>query len=98
MFVRLIAGEYDDQLKWPFVGNISIELLNWIEDKAHLKTTCSIAANDGFAKFTRTESVLGEVIGNQFIAHSLLTYNRNRNVKYLQEDCLRFRVNVNINN
>ena len=29
VFYTLMAGEYDDQLEWPFVGKIDIEILNW---------------------------------------------------------------------
>ena len=36
VFVQLMAGEYDDQLQWPFVGDIEFMLLNWREDKGHL--------------------------------------------------------------
>ena len=32
---ELMKGEYDDELKWPFEGDIRIELLNWKEDKNH---------------------------------------------------------------
>ena len=28
-----MAGEYDDQLEWPFVGKINIKILNWKEDE-----------------------------------------------------------------
>ena len=28
MFIRLMQGEFDDELDWPFIGNITIELLN----------------------------------------------------------------------
>ena len=96
VYARLMAGEYDDQLKWPFVGKINIELLNWREDNAHFKIVFSITADDGFIKVTN--GVLGEVIGDKFVAHSLLIYDRIRNTaEYLQDDCLRFRVNVDTN-
>jgi hypothetical protein len=28
LFVNLIQGEYDEQLKWPFCGEVTIQLLN----------------------------------------------------------------------
>ena len=31
----LMKGEHDDQLQWPFEGNLIIELLNWREDQGH---------------------------------------------------------------
>ena len=92
--VRLMAGEYDDQLEWPFVGQVSVELLNWREDKAHIRIIFVISANDGLDKVTK--GVFGEIIGSQLIAHSMLTDRRQNAAEYLQEDCLRFRVrNIN---
>ena len=35
-YVHLMRGEHDDQLQWPFEGDVYIELLNWREDKKHL--------------------------------------------------------------
>ena len=29
VFVQLLAGDNDDQLQWPFVGDIVLELVNW---------------------------------------------------------------------
>ena len=88
-----MAGEYDDQLKWPFVGTFDIELLNWREDKRHHTRTVSIGARNGFVKCTG--KVFGSALGfHDFISHSSLAYNPLRNVEYLQDDCLRFRVRL----
>ena len=35
--VHLMKGENDDCLGWPFKGSVTVELLNWIEDKNHLE-------------------------------------------------------------
>ncbi len=32
---QLIKGQYDDELKWPFVGKVTFKLLNQLEDKKH---------------------------------------------------------------
>ena len=94
VFVVLMAGEYDDQLEWPFVGKFDIELLNWRNDKNHRKKTLSIIARHGFMKVT--EGMIGESRGLiKFVSHSILAYDYLQNTEYLQEDCLRFRVNVN---
>ena len=90
VYLTLMAGEYDDQLVWPFVGGFSIKLLNWREDKGHYSRTFLVRASDGFVKVT--EGAYGQEIGKQFIAHSSLAYDPTRNIEYLQEDCLRFRV------
>ena len=39
LFVCLMRVEFDDQLKWPFRGNITVKLLNQDEDKGHVIKT-----------------------------------------------------------
>ena len=96
VYINQMAGEYDDQLEWPFVGKFDIELLNWREDKGHHTKTVSIGAWNGFVKCT--ERIFGPSQGfHDFISHSSLVYDPLRNVEYLQEDCLRFRVSLNTN-
>ena len=34
-------GEYDNELEWPFEGDIRVELLNWRADKNHHSDTIS---------------------------------------------------------
>ena len=36
VYVFLMQGEFDDQLKWPFQGEIIIQLVNQKEDKDHV--------------------------------------------------------------
>ena len=35
VFIHLMHGEFDDNLKWPFWGKITLQLLNQIEDTGH---------------------------------------------------------------
>ena len=91
VFVFLNRGEYDDQLKWPFCGDITIQLLNQSRDKGHLAMT--VRYNDGVG-----DDVAGRVVGQeratfgrgyvQFIAHTKLN---TENKEYLKNDCLKFR-------
>ena len=39
VFAYLMRGEHDDQLQWPFEGDLIIELLNWRVDKGHKSHT-----------------------------------------------------------
>ena len=34
VFTCLMRGEFDSHLKWPFRGDITIQLLNQLEDRA----------------------------------------------------------------
>ena len=91
ILLTLMAGEYDDQLKWPYVGKIDVELLNWRENKGHHKITLSIDGSNGVARVK--DGDFGESWGAlQFISLSHL-----KNNAYLLDDCLRFRLRLNAN-
>ena len=95
VFARLMKGEFDDHLKWPFQDHVTVAMLNQLEDNHH--TTRTI-------EFTKTKDI--EVIGRvtdgerapncwgkpKFIAHTDLTYDPAINCQYLKYDCLRFRI------
>ena len=91
VLATLMEGEYDQHLKWPFTGDIIIELLNWRKDKIHYQKTISIKFSEAFVRVTAGK--YGKNCGFlQFISHSSLRYNPNTKTLYLQEDCLRLRV------
>ena len=93
IFTTLMKGEHDQHLQWPFTGVIIFELLNWREDKEHHNKTLSINSSSGYVRVT--QSMYGASHGyRQFIPHSSLLYNPATNTEYLQDDCLRLRVNV----
>ena len=91
LFLYLMAGEYDDQLVWPLTGEFVIELLNWRENRAHLKKTFSCDGIDRAPVGLEGK----QIIYDRFISHSLLSYDPVKNTEYLYEDCLRFRINLN---
>ena len=86
------AREYDDQLKWPFRGDITIQLLNQSRDEDHWEITIPFDDRAG-------DDVAGRVIGKKrgtsgwgqpkFIAHAELN---TENKEYLKNDCLKFRI------
>ena len=85
MYVYLLQGEFDDQLKWPFQGNVSIKLVNQEEDRDHvIQTFCS-----GKVSSERRERVMAkECIDNawgigRFFPHAELQ------PKYLKNDCVK---------
>ena len=80
VFVYMMQGEFDDYLKWPFRGDITIQLLNQLEDKEHHSMTIP---------FT-DDTVAGRVTTGESISHEEL-YKAN-GAKYLQKDCLQFQV------
>ena len=82
--VYLMKGEFDDQLEWPFRGDITIQLLNQQEGGHYSRTIYQ-------AKGEKSKASLGEkyICGwgiSKFKSHSELF------PKYLQNDCLGFHV------
>ena len=91
--LRLMKGEYDETLNWPLNSEITIQLLNWREDKGHVEMI--INHYDAPIEY-RTKQVDGQIpqsttIG-EFIPHSNLPYNADNNTEYLHNDTLCFRV------
>ena len=96
--VYLAKGEHDDQLKWPFQGNVSVSLLNWREKKGNKDTKVMF---DGRAntKGLCNRVIKGEGVeqraskGNgypQFLPYGSLGYNKANNTQYLHKDTLCF--------
>ena len=85
--IHLMRGEFDDHLKWPFCDNITIQLLNWEEDKDHIVKVIHFHDNtpDRVANrsVTDREINIGKGFG-EFLPHSDLGRG------YLKNDCLKF--------
>ena len=97
--VRLMKGENDENLKWPLNSEITIQLLNWREDKGHVENIIN-HYNAPIAAHTRVmdgETAPGGMSRAQFIPHSSLPYNADNNLEYLCHNTLCFRIfKVNI--
>ena len=88
-YVRILKGKYDDEINWPFVANITCEILNQLEDRNHDKKIISI------------NKELNAVIGSSWgypeaCPHSKLAHDPVKNTQYLMDDTLYFRVSVDI--
>lgn len=60
VFVNLMKGEFDGSLKWPFTGEITIEIVNNESGERH---TCAIHFNED----TATEDTAYRVIGIELL-------------------------------
>ena len=98
IFASLMRGDYDNNLQWPFEGDIVVELLNWRENNNHYcgDTICLDKKYDSdgrlTSRVTEGEYALLRLGQSSFITHSSLFYNPDTNTEYLQDDCLRLRV------
>ena len=101
--VNMMKGEYDDSLTFPFRGAFTIEIINWQEDRHHIRDVISITDdNDG------DHRVGGQVtVGDyaplpmynwKMLPHTYLGYNPTTNTQYLDDDdFMRIRV-VDVHN
>ena len=94
VFFCLHRGEYDDQLKWPFRGDITIQLLNQSRDEGHWEMT--VHFNDRAPDYVAARVVGKErdISGwgySKFIGHTEL---KTGNKEYLKKDSLKFRTST----
>ena len=82
LFVHILRGEYDDQLKWPFIGIVTIEMFNW-ETKT-LENSRSIRLDD-------LERAIDSSYGSNRGYRKWISLD-DVNKKYLRHDNLRFKV------
>ena len=97
-YICLMPGEHDDTLEWPFQGEVTIELLNQLEDKNHKEYTLHYnESTPNTSKQRVTKDAKSKGWGyTQFILHSELKYNPITNCRYLKDDSLYFRVSVKV--
>ena len=93
-----MRGEFDDHLKWPFRGDVTIQLLDQQDDKNHQTGTAHFndKTPDSVAeRVTSGERASGWGVGT-FIPHSELGHNPATNCQYLMNDCLYFKVSYEL--
>ena len=92
VFIYFACGKCDDQLRWPFRGDITIQLLNQRRDEGHLMSTIKFrnAVSDAYAGRVIGQSRAARGWGyHKFVAHAEL---RTEDREYLKDDCLKFQI------
>ena len=97
-YICLMPGEYDDTLEWPFQGEVTIELLNQLEDKNHKKCIITFNNETGneYSQRVSKRSRGSELGDTTFLLQAELEYNPITNCQYLKDDSLYFRVSVKV--
>ena len=92
--VYMMKGEFDSHLKWPFKGEITVELVNQKEggknyERKPVKHTDSEQRDSYFQRVTKGERATGGWGLPQFIYHADL-YKPEKGKEYLLNDTLIF--------
>ena len=101
VYLHMMAGEYDDNLKWPFRGEVTVQLLNQRNNGNHYESSLIEADDHILDEFdttyvARVQGVQERGLGwgyPKFFPHEELTYNDDKDCQYLMNDCLKFQVN-----
>ena len=96
----LMRGPYDDHLKWPFRGEITVQIVNQAGDHSHVEEI--IRYNDGMPDDTSGRVIDKERGGgcgfHEFLPLTDLEYNADNNTQYLKDGIIIVRlVRVKIN-
>lgn len=95
VYICLMQGEFDNKLRWPFRGAVTIQILNQLGDRIPATGTLRFTENtpsrytSRVVKAERAEKGWGLI---KFIRHEELCYNGVKNRQFLKDDCLRFRI------
>ena len=94
IFTHLMRGPYDDHLKWPFRGEITIQIVNQAGDHSHVEKTIpySDKTPDSCAGRVIDKETSGSWGFHNFLAHTKLEYNAAKKTQYLKDDIIVVRV------
>ena len=92
MYIRLMKSLSDAHLIWPFRGEVTIEVLNQLDDVGHFSKTILFECD-----IRNSVAITSEASGrgwgyHDFASHAILEYNATANTHYLKDDCLFVRV------
>ena len=96
IFTYMMCGPFDDYLKWPFRGEITIQIVNQAGDHDHFERIIpynDTAPDKSAGRVTGSERPATNAWGfDQFLSHADLDYNAARKTQYLKDNHLIIRV------
>ena len=101
VYLHMMPGEYDDNLKWPFHGAVTVHLLNQKKNVNHYEKQLlqeedySLDSDNCKECFARVQGGKQHGPGrgySEFISYERLTYNAGKSYQYLMNDSLMFQV------
>ena len=95
VYAYLMKGKNDDNLPWPFKGEVTITLLNQLADENHHTYTISFPPDSDISGRVVDSEIASTGYGQpKFISHAQLSYDAAKNCQYLKDDCLYLRIKV----
>ena len=88
VFVLMLHGTNDDKLSWPFKGEVTLLLLNQLSDEEHLECHTKFETDNNSMRPDGSWEM------EHFISFSDLLRDEVKNIQYLKNDTLYFRVLV----
>ncbi|XP_019854917.1 PREDICTED: kinectin-like [Amphimedon queenslandica] len=101
IFAHLTKGLNDDQLKFPFRGEFTVQAVNCHADQNHIEKVIRINEftdpNETYGRRVAWYNVTGRALNGygfpEFLGHEQLEYNKENNTQYLDDtDSILFRV------
>ena len=88
IYFRLFRGEYDNTLTWPMSITISVMILNWCKNDAHIQNNC-VMCNAEIPGNRISSSMQGY---HTLCTHTSLLATHYKSTQYVQDDCMRIRI------
>ena len=93
LFTQLMQGPFDEDLKWPFRGHVTIQIVNQENDDQHHQMTIPYTNDTGYVACRVTDETKAVEFGfAEFFPHSELHYNSEKKTRYLKDDTLKIRI------
>lgn len=91
IWIHIMRGDYNDGLKWPFRGDLTVQLVNQIGNKGHHTYVCSFRESDPATANSDKRILVGDRAAvplgtSTFISHAALQ------PKYLCNDSIVLRI------
>ena len=93
VYLCLMKGPYDEQLAWPFNGEVEVSLLNQIGDNQHISKTVSFDCEDDYVVSRVTDDNIGQGYGHSMFVSNESLSTSTSTCQYLKDDCLYLKVN-----
>ena len=94
VYAYLEKGENDNLLPWPFTGEVTVELLNQLDDRNHHSKTITFLPDRQSSQRVNDKRLSRGWGIPRYISHSDLGHDPAKNCQYLKDDCLYFRISV----